>query len=152
MMNAQSPIDRVPQALLVLRVTLALFFAQWGVEKFVKPEAAASIFDHFYGLHISALVSYLFGAVEVVLAAALLLGIAKTITYGALIALHGVSVAVSWRQLLHPWGAPANHLFIASVPLLGALVALFLLRERDTLSLAPGAMRRLAGAGAPKER
>lgn len=136
-MNNGPTLDRVPQALLVLRITLALFFAQWGIEKFIKPDAAASIFDHFYGLQISALISYAFGAVELALAAGLLLGIAKTFSYGALIAVHGVSVVVSWKQLLHPWAAQSNHLFIASVPLLGALVALFLMRDRDTFSLIP---------------
>jgi hypothetical protein len=41
-------------------------------------------------------------------------------------------VLVSWRQLLDPWGDDANHLFIASVPVLGALIALFLLRQWDS--------------------
>jgi len=132
-MTDRTAADSVPQALLILRITLALFFAQWGLEKFVHPEAAASIFSHFYGLDVPALVNYGFGAVELALAACLLFGAAKTAAYGALIAIHGISVAVSWRQLLHPWAAAPNHLFIASVPLLGALVALFLLREHDTL-------------------
>jgi putative oxidoreductase len=129
--------DRVPQALLVLRITLALFFAQWGAAKFVHPESTASIFDHFYGLHISALMSYGFGAVELALTACLLLGVAKTVAYGALIIIHGISVMVSWRQLFNPWAVVTNQLFIASVPLLGALIALFLLRERDTLAVYP---------------
>lgn len=133
-------VDRVPQALFVLRMSLAIFFGQWGIEKFIKPESAASIFDHFYGLHISAIISYAFGAVELVLAACLLFGIAKTVVYAALIAIHGISVVVSWRQLLHPWAAVPNHLFVASVPLLGALIALYMLRTRDVLSLTPSAM------------
>lgn len=134
-MNDKAIADRAPKALLILRVTLALFFGQWGLEKFVHPERAAAIFEHFYGLQVSALIGYGFGAVELALALCLLLGIAKTVTYGALIALHGITVVVSWRQLLHPWADVPNHLFIASVPLLGALVALFVLRERDTLSV-----------------
>ena len=138
--------DSVPQALLVLRVTLALFFGQWGIEKFMHPELAAAIFDHFYGLLISVLSSYLFGAVELLLAACLLFGVAKTVAYGALIALHGVTVVVSWRQLMHPWAAVPNHLFIASVPLLGALIALYLLREHDVISLVPPRLYRAAGS------
>jgi putative oxidoreductase len=138
--------DRVPQALFVLRVTLALFFAQWGVEKFIHPELAAAIFDHFYGLQISTLLSYGFGLVELVLAACLLFGVAKTVAYGTLIALHGITVVVSWRQLAHPWDAVPNHLFIASVPLLGALIALFLLRDHDVVSLIPAWMRGGAGS------
>jgi hypothetical protein len=55
----------------------------------------------------------------------------RTPAYGAAVVLHAVSVVVSWRPLLDPWADPMNHLFIASVPVLGALVALFLLRRWD---------------------
>jgi putative oxidoreductase len=132
-MSEQVVFDRTPQGLLILRLTLALFFAQWSVEKFIHPEAAASIFAHFYGLQISTLIAYLFGAVELALTIGLLLGVAKVISYGGLILIHGISVVVSWYQLLHPWAAVPNHLFIASIPILGGLVALFLLRDRDSL-------------------
>jgi hypothetical protein len=54
-----------------------------------------------------------------------------TVAYGAALALHAVTVLVSWRQLLHPWADPVNHLFIASIPVLGGLIALFLLRHWD---------------------
>jgi len=132
-MSEQVVFDRTPQGLLILRLTLALFFAQWSIEKFIHPEAAASIFAHFYGLQISTLISYVFGAVELALTIGLLLGVARMIALGGLIVIHGLSVIVSWYQLLHPWAAVPNHLFIASVPILGALIALFLLRDRDTL-------------------
>ncbi len=132
-MSEQVVFDRTPQGLLILRLTLALFFAQWSIEKFIHPEAAASIFAHFYGLQISTLISYVFGAVELALTIGLLLGVARMIASGGLIVIHGLSVIVSWYQLLHPWAAVPNHLFIASVPILGALIALFLLRDRDTL-------------------
>jgi putative oxidoreductase len=132
-MSEQVVSDRTPQGLLILRLTLALFFAQWSIEKFIHPEAAASIFAHFYGLQISAMIAYVFGAVELAFTIGLLLGVARTIALGGLILIHGISVLVSWYQLLHPWAAVPNHLFIASIPVLGGLVALFLLRDRDTL-------------------
>lgn len=132
-MNDQVVVDRTPQGLLILRLTLALFFAQWSIEKFVHPEAAASIFAHFYGLQISTLIAYVFGAIELALTIGLLLGVARTIACGGLIIIHGLSVIVSWYQLSHPWAAVPNHLFIASIPVLGALIALFLMRDRDTL-------------------
>jgi putative oxidoreductase len=132
-MSEQVVSDRTPQGLLILRLTLALFFAQWSIEKFIHPEAAASIFAHFYGLQISAMIAYVFGAVELAFTIGLLVGVARTIALGGLIVIHGISVLVSWYQLLHPWAAVPNHLFIASIPVLGGLVALFLLRDRDTL-------------------
>lgn len=119
------------RALLALRITLGLFLLQWGVEKFIVPENTVAIWDYFYGLDVSATVGYVFGAVQISIAVCLFLGLFRTIAYGAALALHAISVLVSWRQLFDPWGDPANHLFIAGVPVLGALIALFLLRHWD---------------------
>ena len=118
-------------ALLILRITIGIFLLQWGVEKFVVPQSTVAIWGHFYGLNVSATLSYVFGVIEIVLAICLFLGLFRTIIYGAVAALHAVSVIVSWRYLLDPWGTEFNHLFIASVPVLGAMVALFLLRHWD---------------------
>jgi putative oxidoreductase len=118
-------------ALLALRITLGIFLLQWGIEKFLVPESTVGIWQHFYGMEVTAVVSYVFGVVEVLLAVCLFLGAFRTIAYGATLVLHAVTVLVSWRPLLDPWGDPVNHLFIASVPVLGAFVALFLLRNHD---------------------
>jgi putative oxidoreductase len=119
------------RALLVLRITLGLFLLQWGVEKFVVPQNTVAIWSYFYGLNVSQTLGYVFGAVEIAIAGCLFLGLFRTVAYGAALALHAVSVLVSWRQLLDPWGDAMNHLFIAGVPVLGALIALFLLRRWD---------------------
>jgi putative oxidoreductase len=121
----------LPRALLVLRITLGIFLLQWGVEKFVVPQSNASIWSQFYGLNIPQALGYAFGAAEIAIAACLFLGLFRTAAYGAALALHAVTVLVSWRELFNPWGDPVNHLFIASVPVLGALIALFLLRHWD---------------------
>jgi putative oxidoreductase len=121
----------LPRALLALRVTLGVFLLQWGIEKFVVPQNTPAIWGYFYGLNVPQALAYLFGAVEIAIAACLFLGAFRTIAYGAALGLHAVTVIVSWRQLIDPWGDPMNHLFIASVPVLGALLALFLLRHWD---------------------
>lgn len=121
----------LPRALLALRVTLGVFLLQWGLEKFVVPQNTPAIWGYFYSLNVPQALAYLFGAAEIAIAACLFLGAFRTIAYGAALALHAVSVIVSWRQLIDPWGDPVNHLFIASVPVLGALLALFLLRHWD---------------------
>jgi putative oxidoreductase len=123
-------------ALLALRVTLGLFLLQWGAEKFVAPQSNVAIWSHFYGIAIAPMVGYVFGAAEIAIALCLFLGLFRTAAYGAALALHAVTVLVSWRQLLQPWADPVNHLFIASVPVLGALVALFLLRHWDRPAIA----------------
>jgi putative oxidoreductase len=137
-MTDQALAQALPRALLVLRSTLGLFLLQWGVEKFVVPQNTVAIWSHFYGLNVSQALGYLFGAAEIAIAVCLFLGLFRTPAYGAAVGLHAVSVLVSWRQLLDPWGDPVNHLFIASVPVLGALIALFLLRHWDRSILAGG--------------
>jgi hypothetical protein len=101
------------------------------VEKFVVPQSAVAIWGYFYGLNLPQVLGYVFGVAEIAIAACLFLGVFRTWAYGAALALHAVTVLVSWRQLLDPWGDPVNHLFIASIPVLGALLALFLLRNWD---------------------
>jgi uncharacterized membrane protein YphA (DoxX/SURF4 family) len=118
-------------ALLVLRVTLGLFLLQWGVEKFVAPQSTRQIWQQFYGFDLSQYFAYVSGAIEIAIAACLFLGVFRTAAYGAALALHAISVVASWQPLLNPWAHPVNHLFIAGVPVLGALAALFLLRRWD---------------------
>ena len=126
----------VPRALLALRLTLGLFLLQWGAEKFIAPQSTVAISSHYYGTAIAPAIGYVFGAAEIAIAVCLFLGVFRTVAYGAALALHTVTVAVSWRELLQPWATPINHLFIASVPVVGALVALFLLRHWDRPALA----------------
>lgn len=130
-MNEEGFMRAARSALLALRITLGLFLLQWGVEKFVVPQNTVVIWSYFYGVSIPQALGYLFGAVEIALAACLFLALFRTPAYAAAMGLHAVSVIVSWRQLADPWGDPANHLFIAGVPVLGAFVALFLLRRWD---------------------
>jgi len=114
-----------------LRLTLGVFLLQWGVEKFVVPQNTVAIWGYFYVLNVSQTLGYLFGVVEIAIAGCLFLGAFRTVAYGAALALHAVSVLVSWRQLFEPWSDAANHLFIAGLPVLGGLIALFLLRHWD---------------------
>lgn len=130
-MNDDALTHALSRALLVLRITLGIFLLQWGIEKFVVPQNTVAIWAYFYGLNVQQSIGYLFGAIEIVLAICFFLGRFKTLAYGAAVGLHAVSVIVSWRQLLDPWSNPANHLFIAGIPVLGAFIALFLLRSWD---------------------
>ena len=119
------------RALLALRITLGLFLLQWGVEKFVVPQSNTFIWSHFYGVDIPQTLGYVFGAVEIAIALCMIAGLFRTVVYGAALILHAVTVLVTWRQLIDPWGDPINHLFTAGVPVLGSFAALFLLRRWD---------------------
>ena len=128
-MTDQALARSLPRAVLALRITLGLFLLQWGVEKFVVPENTVGIWGHFYGVAVTPVLGYLFGVVEIAIAVCLFAGRSLTLAAGAALVLHAVTVAVSWRQLVDPWGDPVNHLFVASIPVLGGFIALFLLRH-----------------------
>lgn len=121
---------RIP--LFVLRLTVGLFFLQWSLEKVIKPETTASIFDHFYGLELSLTLAQVLGGIEVLLALAILAGFKRRLAYGAAFALHLGSTLSTWPQLTDPYSG-GNHLFAAAVPLLAALWLLFRMADYDDL-------------------
>ena len=123
-------------ALLILRITLGAFLLIWGLEKFVLPEVTGKIAVGFYGVEIGATIIYVFGAVQIAIASALLLGLFPTISYGLGLALHTVTTLVTIPRIIDPWGlisGTPQHLFLAAIPVLGGFIALFLMRAQDTM-------------------
>jgi hypothetical protein len=102
----------------------------WTLDKLITPQHAAGIFAAFYGIAgLSALVVYGAAAIELLIIVAFVLGIAKRLTYGAVLLLHGVSTLVSFKMYL----GFGNLLFFAAWPMLAACFALYLLRNEDRL-------------------
>lgn len=126
---------RLRIALLGLRISLAAVFAAWALDKFVNPDHGAAVFQGFYGLNaVPPSLVYAAGGVQAVLVAAFALGIAKTWSYGAVLAMHAVTTAVSWKAYL----GLDNILFFSAWPMLAGLVALWLLRDEDRLGTVGG--------------
>ncbi|PWE16679.1 DoxX protein [Marinicauda salina] len=121
-------------SLFVMRLTMAAFFAVWAVEKILHPDRAASVFEAFYGIsNLPAAAAIALGAIQLgFILAFLFVGRFRFVTVGGLLVMHAVSTASSWSQLINPYEG-GNHLFWAAVPTLGALIALFLLRDEDRL-------------------
>lgn len=72
------------------------------------------------------------GAVELVIIVGFLVGWKKRLTYGGVLVLHAISTLSSYQTCLSPFEGP-NILFFAAWPMRAACIALYLLRERDTL-------------------
>jgi putative oxidoreductase len=128
---------RASMALLILRFFLGIFLLQWSIEKLILPGVTARIAQNFYGVSLPAAASYFLGIAELILSLALLLGLYRTISYGLSLLIHTVTVIVSWRQLLDPYGFAkiGNHLWIATWPTWGGFAALFLMRDWDTYTI-----------------
>ena len=119
--------------LFIIRLTLTVFFAVWAIEKFIKPDTTAAIWKAFYLVESLPLeASYAIGAIQSLAVIAFFFGIARFWSYGFLMLIHGVGTVLAYKPLLAPYDG-INHLFYAAIPVLGALIALFILRKEDTL-------------------
>ena len=125
--------NRVGVALLILRVTVFLVMLVWTLDKFVEPQHASKIMEHFYFIKgVSNSMIYIIGLIELGVLSAFIVGLAKRWSYGLVLLFHAVSTLSSYKQYLHPLVAP-NILFFAAWPMLGACFALYYLRDLDTL-------------------
>jgi len=123
---------RIPIVLLVIRHTIFIVMAMWTMDKFLRPDHAAAIFDHFYGLAgLGKNIVYVLATAEVALLIAFLLGLKPRLSYGLVLILHGISTFASYLQSLHPFESN-NLLFFAAWPMLAACFALYILRDLDT--------------------
>jgi putative oxidoreductase len=144
-MNSLEDRNRIGVALLVLRVTVFLVMFIWTIDKFVRPEHAVSVYEHFYFLPgLGPTIVYSIGVAELVLLLGFLVGFAPRLTYGLVMLLHAVSTFSTFRQYLHPFEGP-NILFFAAWPMLGACFTLYYLRDLDTFLTLP--RRPVSGAG-----
>ncbi len=132
MLNKILNTRRLEFGLAVIRLTAAAFFLVWSIEKIVAPERAASVFQAFYFIEsLPAMSSLLVGIAQTAIILAFACGLWKIWTYGAVLLMHTVSTLSTIGQLADPYN-DINHLFWAAVPVLGALIALFILRKDDT--------------------
>lgn len=129
-MENKSPLKAV---LLFTRITVFAVMLVWTLDKFIRPEHAASVYENFYFLGgLGDALMYAIGAVELIVILAFLLGVMKRFTYGVVLILHAISTLSSFKQYLNPYEGP-NILFFAAWPMLAACIALYVLREEDSL-------------------
>jgi uncharacterized membrane protein YphA (DoxX/SURF4 family) len=123
--------------LLFLRVSLGILMLLWGIDKLVNVEHGVAVSDGFYGGLFSApVVLQLFGGLQVLLGVGVILGVARSLLYPALLAITGVTVLGVWRSIVDPWGwvlEGSNVLFYPSLITFAAALVLWAFRADDTL-------------------
>lgn len=141
---------RVSLSLLVLRISLGLFFLFWAIEKFIIPVKVVELYKKFYHMSVPVEMSYAIGVVLTVVALAVLAGAYRKWSYGFVLIAHTITIVFSWHRIIDPYGlipkAPKGsmfegmftgqpmHLFLASIPVWGACFLLYYLRDYDTRS------------------
>jgi hypothetical protein len=108
-------------ALALLRGSLGVFLLAWGIGKLVVPAGTDAIAPTLFNAATT---------LELILATFVLLGLWRRWSYGAALLVHVGSLLLLWGQLRDPWGVA-----LAGLPVCGALVTLYLLRDRDLWTL-----------------
>jgi len=123
----------LPLALFLMRVSIFMVFFMWTLDKFIRPDHAGRVYQSFYFMPaLGAIVFYIIGAVEMLILAGFVLGLAKRLTYGAVLIFHLISTLSTFRQYLTPF-ENVNLLFYAAWPMLAACFAVYALRNYDTM-------------------
>lgn len=124
-------------ALALLRVALGLFLLVFGLAKFIIADTNVAIHQHLYGVSASRAAVYALGALEVLLAIAIIAGAFRRWSYAIGFLAHGATTVATARLILDPWGllsGEPQQLYLAAVPVLAAFAALYLLRDLDCFS------------------
>lgn len=125
---------RLPVALLTHRLSIFIVMLMWTLDKFVRPEHAATVYENYYFVGgLSRAATMTIGALEIALLVGFLLGIAKRYTYGTVLIIHGISTISAFNHYLTPFAEGPHLLFFAAWPMLAACFSLYLLRDLDTL-------------------
>lgn len=123
---------RLQISLLALRLGVFTVFLAWTLDKILNYDHNSKMIGHYYGVEVSEWFLTSLGVAEFILLLAFIAGTYKTFTYGMILFAHTVTTAVSASRLLPPYEIH-QLLYFGSLPMLAACIALFLMRERDTM-------------------
>lgn len=127
--------NRLSLSLLGLRLTVFLVMLMWTLDKFIRPEHAAGVFERFCAVAGRGASAFTIpGALELLLLLAFAMGFSRRFSYGAILLLHAGSTQSSWHQYPHPHEG-ANMLVFTAWPMLAARVALYLLHDSDAFTV-----------------
>ena len=103
----------------------------WASLKFFRPEWMQNIFTNRYGLEfVTKDLGIFIGTIQLVIVILFVIGYKRTIFYGLMLLMHLAGVYGSIGGIMNYTKYP-NNLLLTTVPTLGALLALFLLRDED---------------------
>ena len=120
---------RLEIGLFVMRLSLGIFFIALIIQKFLAYRPTTVNFTGFYSIETSIFFyPVLFTAIALIII--FLSGLCKTFSYGIFLGLQLVLLGSMYNEMLQPQ-QPNYVLFWSGIPITGALIALFLLRNKD---------------------
>ena len=123
---------RTRVALLLIRVSVAAVFLAWTSNKIFFAERSVRMMSNYYFLPFTPNILLVMGILEIGLVLVFLSGKFRNWTYAAILLGHTASTVVSSPRFFPPYEFHAL-LYLGAFPMLGACIALYLLRHKDTL-------------------
>lgn len=123
---------RLEIGLFVMRLSISIFFLALITQKLFITQPKQGIFPSFYSLDIPVFICYPLLFVTTALIVSFLSGLYKTFSYGGVLSMQLVLLAPTYKELFK-FSEPTYIFLWASIPLVGASISLFLLRDNDNL-------------------
>lgn len=124
----------------ILRAGMGVFLIAWGADKLLATAGSQRIFSGMYFIDSGPTLVQLAGVAEILLGAALAVGLLRVLTAWIALIINLISTAASWKQILDPWGVlgltdGGTHLFLASIVIMAVSVVLVIDARDDTATL-----------------
>ncbi|WP_426359950.1 hypothetical protein ACPUVO_06970 [Pseudocolwellia sp. HL-MZ19] len=123
---------KVKISLFAMRVGVAIVFLAWTIDKIVNYSHNSGMIAHYYSVTINQPILMAVGIAELIVVLLFLVGKFKNITYAIVLIAHSITTLVSAWRLLPPYEIH-QLLYFGSLPMLGACIGLYLMRDKDTL-------------------
>lgn len=117
-------------SLAIVRLSTAFFLIIWALDKIIGTGGAQKTFSKYYFNVDEAFIIVAIGVIQLLIVLTFAAGLFKTFSYGFVLLMHTGSVLASIPRYMDPLARP-NILFWAAIPVLGAMLLLFILRNRD---------------------
>jgi len=125
-------------SLAFLRASLGLLMILWGLDKLVNVEHSLAVSERFYlGLGARAPILHVFGVLQTILGALVVVGLWRSVTYPILFTIALATALGVWRSILDPWGwflDGSDVLFFPSLIILAATLVVWAFQDMDALS------------------
>ena len=125
--------------LLLLRVSTGWLLVMWGLDKFANVEHGQRVAESFYlGIGSQAIVQNVFGGLEILLGALVVLGLWRRRAYPVTFVVLLITALAVWKSILDPWGwflEGSQVLFYPSIIILAGAMVLWGTMDQDELTL-----------------
>lgn len=118
--------------LLSMRLGIAVVFFAWTIDKIINYAHNSGMIRGYYGVEVSQPILLAIGIGELIILLLFVSGMFKKYTYAFILIAHTLTTLASAKRLLPPYEIH-QLLYFGSIPMLGACIGLYLMKEKDTL-------------------